>query len=123
MKSTGSGGGWEVWVVSVVALASGCLPPQRGAPRADGVEPRPVTRIQAPAAVTPVSTPQQLQTLLSELNSSELQPGAAYLTPEQIAAMAVAELEQANPWDAALLLNIATYRYGQHRRPGVRQQA
>ena len=117
MKSTGSGGGWEVWVVSFsIALASGCLPAQRGAAGSKGAEPRPVTSIQAPAAVAPVSTPQQLQTLLSELNSPELQPGAAYLAPEQIAAMAVAELEQGNPWDAALLLNIATYRYGQQAR-------
>jgi len=116
MKNTSSARGWVACLMSFgVALASGCLPPQRGAVGGGGV-PGSRTHVQAPAAVAPISTPQQLQTLLSELRTSELPVDAAYLAPEQIVAMAVAELGQGNPWDAALLLNVATYRYRQQAR-------
>jgi len=72
-------------------------------------------RIQPPNGVAPVSTPAQVQTLVKELKHTGLATDIAYLAPEQIVAMAATELEQAHPWDSALLLNIASYRYQQEQ--------
>ena len=49
----------------------------------------------------------------------EFDSGASYTTatsPEQVAALAIHELERGNPWDAAVLLSIASYRRAQQAR-------
>src|SRR4051812_32551685 len=109
MKNLGLG--WGAWALSLsVVYQSGCLPPQRGIEVRGGAQFSLPARIQPPSAVAPISTPQQVQTLIKELQYSKLPTDIAYLAPEQIVAMAATELDQGNPWDAALLLHIASYR-------------
>ena len=121
MKKVGFGGRWGAWALSSsVVFQSACLLP-RGGTQVGGQEPSaqrpaPDLHIRVASVVAPISTSAQIQTLLAELKSSELSAGAAYLAPEQIVAMAIAELDQGHPWDSALLLGVGTYRYRQQRR-------
>jgi len=91
MKNVGSGLGWGTWVLSLsVVYQSGCLPPPRGTEVSGEAQPPPTlpARIQPPSGVAPVSTPEQVQTLIKELKHSELATDSAYVAPEQIVAMA-----------------------------------
>src|SRR6478736_332384 len=116
---------WCVWALSLsVVCQSACVPPsgnaQQGGEGAPRQRPMLEAHVRVQSVVTPVSTAAQVAALLTELKSSELANDATYVTPEEIVAMAIAEFEQGNPWDSALLLSIATYRYRQQMRRASR---
>jgi hypothetical protein len=126
-KHFGTFGGLCVWLGGVLpALVAGCVPPPaafgaRSAPDAV-LKPLPdwAIHIKALRSVTAQSTPAQIEALRRELLEPELQAGKPYSPPEQIAAMAVAELNAHHDWDAALLLVIATFRYRQQAELAVK---
>jgi hypothetical protein len=98
-------------------MVASCLPPPVVAePPLDApLTPLPAwaIHIAAPQSLTPESTPEQIETLRHELLEPALRAGTPYTSPEQIAAMAAAELSHGHEWDAALLLAIASFRYRQ----------
>jgi len=113
------GGVWVLIAGFFPILLASCVPPPATSaerpPEAGEFEAAPdwAIHIKAPQAVTIESTPAQIESLRRELLEPELRPGMPYSSPEQIAAMAVAELNGHHEWDAALLLAIATFRYRQ----------
>jgi hypothetical protein len=92
-------------VLSVlVGLPAACVPMTQGVPRwAMHVQPAPPD----PAA----KAPEVAARLTAELANRTLRPG--HLSPEQIALVAVDELERGRLLDAGLWLSIASYRYHQ----------